>query len=45
MKYYLTIPTGVLFIVILFAAICQYKRKRKYFNNVFKNQKKNVLTQ
>lgn len=29
MKYYLTIPTGVLFIVILFAAICQYKRKRK----------------
>lgn len=35
MKYYLTIPTGVVFIVILFAAICQYKRKRikKWFTS------------
>lgn len=35
MKYFLTIPTGVIFIVILFAAICQYKRKRikKWFTS------------
>lgn len=28
MKYFLTIPTGVVFVVILFAITCQYKRKR-----------------